>query len=300
MAIPCRRRAARVRRLRGRGHHHMVNQRLAPAPIEARHAVAWWDDDRLDRRDRLPGRPPRPGRLRRALRAGARGRAGDLPRRRRRLRRQVPARPRGAPARPSWPGGSAGPCAGPRPARRTWSPWPTAGARCRPSPSAAPATAACCMYRIEVLQDAGAYPHMGAVLPFVTRMMASGVYDIPGHRVQLATRSLTTTTPDGRLPRRRPPRGHRRPRAHRRPVRRRGRHGPRRGAPPQPRRRRRGSRSPRPTGTVYDSGDYPAALDRALDAAGYDELRAEQARRREGGDRRCSASAWPATSRSPA
>jgi carbon-monoxide dehydrogenase large subunit len=39
-------------------------------------------------------------------------------------------------------------------------------------------------------------------------------------------------------------------------------------------------------GTVYDSGAYGLALDRALAAAGYDELRAEQQRRRERGDRR--------------
>jgi carbon-monoxide dehydrogenase large subunit len=32
-----------------------------------------------------------------------------------------------------------------------------------------------------------------------------------------------------------------------------------------------------PTGFVYDSGDYPTALRTALDAVGYDELRAEQA-----------------------
>jgi carbon-monoxide dehydrogenase large subunit len=37
-------------------------------------------------------------------------------------------------------------------------------------------------------------------------------------------------------------------------------------------------------GAVYDSGDYAAALDAALAAAGYDELRAEQARRRAGRD----------------
>jgi aerobic carbon-monoxide dehydrogenase large subunit len=34
-------------------------------------------------------------------------------------------------------------------------------------------------------------------------------------------------------------------------------------------------------GLTYDSGDYPAATDRALSLLGYDELRAEQARRRE-------------------
>src|SRR5262249_15472713 len=39
-------------------------------------------------------------------------------------------------------------------------------------------------------------------------------------------------------------------------------------------------------GTAYDVGDYPAALDRVLAAAGYDELRAEQSRRRASGDPR--------------
>jgi carbon-monoxide dehydrogenase large subunit len=39
------------------------------------------------------------------------------------------------------------------------------------------------------------------------------------------------------------------------------------------------------TGHVYDSGDYARALDEALRIAGYDELRAEQARRRDRGDR---------------
>jgi aerobic carbon-monoxide dehydrogenase large subunit len=38
-----------------------------------------------------------------------------------------------------------------------------------------------------------------------------------------------------------------------------------------------------PTGFVYDSGDYPAALQQALDTIGYDELRAEQALAREEG-----------------
>ncbi len=38
------------------------------------------------------------------------------------------------------------------------------------------------------------------------------------------------------------------------------------------------------TGWVYDSGDYPRALHAALDLAGYDALRAEQARRRERGE----------------
>jgi len=39
-----------------------------------------------------------------------------------------------------------------------------------------------------------------------------------------------------------------------------------------------------PTGWVYDSGDYPRALRAAMDLAGYDDLRREQAARREGGE----------------
>jgi carbon-monoxide dehydrogenase large subunit len=38
-----------------------------------------------------------------------------------------------------------------------------------------------------------------------------------------------------------------------------------------------------PTGFVYDSGDYPAALRKALDAVGYDQLREEQAKARADG-----------------
>src|SRR4029079_10450678 len=37
------------------------------------------------------------------------------------------------------------------------------------------------------------------------------------------------------------------------------------------------------TGAGYDSGDYPGALDLALRSAGYDDLRAEQKRRRDQG-----------------
>ena len=40
------------------------------------------------------------------------------------------------------------------------------------------------------------------------------------------------------------------------------------------------------TGASYDSGAYEEALDVALQLAGYDQLRAEQRRRREAGDRR--------------
>ncbi len=51
-------------------------------------------------------------------------------------------------------------------------------------------------YRIEVLQDSGAYPRFGALLPMLTGLMAPGVYDIP--KVAWGFRSVVTnTTPVG-------------------------------------------------------------------------------------------------------
>ena len=61
------------------------------------------------------------------------------------------------------------------------------------------------------------------------------------------------------------------------------------------------SRTPPSIGQTYDVGDYEAALDKALDAAGYTELRAEQAKRRASrATTSNSASASACTSRSPA
>ena len=47
-------------------------------------------------------------------------------------------------------------------------------------------------YRVHSLQDGGAYPEVGAVLPFITAMMASGVYDIP--KVDFSFTSVMTNT----------------------------------------------------------------------------------------------------------
>ena len=52
-------------------------------------------------------------------------------------------------------------------------------------------------------------------------------------------------------------------------------------------------------GAVYDSGDYVTALERALAAADYPALLAEQAKRRPAATRCSSASACPPTWRSP-
>ncbi len=92
-------------------------------------------------------------------------------------------------------------------------------------------------YRLTVLQDAGAYPSMGAVLPFMTRTMASGVYAIP--KIECNSQGgRHQHDADGGLPRRRTARGHRGHRAGHRPVRRGDRSRPGRGAAPEPRLRR--------------------------------------------------------------
>jgi carbon-monoxide dehydrogenase large subunit len=137
-------------------------------------------------------------------------------------------------------------------------------------------------YRLTILQDSGAYPAVGAVLPFLTRMMTAGVYVTP--KIECNSRAVVTnTTPVVAY------RGAGRPEA----------------AAAVERAfdlfaaeigmdavelRRRNLRPPfdepvtTPVDTTYDTGNYEEALDRALAAAGYDELRAEQQRRRDAGD----------------
>ncbi|MEY2959057.1 MAG: hypothetical protein RLZZ01_1625, partial [Actinomycetota bacterium] len=139
-------------------------------------------------------------------------------------------------------------------------------------------------YRIDVLQDGGAYPGMGAILPFATRIMASGVYDIPAVEVH-STSVATNTTPTGAY------RGAGRPEAAAAIERAVDLFAATAGLDPADVRRRNYVRPDAfpfttPTGTVYDSGDYEGSLDRALAAADYPALRADQARRRADGDRR--------------
>jgi carbon-monoxide dehydrogenase large subunit len=137
-------------------------------------------------------------------------------------------------------------------------------------------------YRLEVLQDCGAYTRFGAMLPELTAMMAPGVYDIP--RVETRTRSVVTnTTPIGAY------RGAGRPEATAAIERAIDLFSAELGLDPaQVRRRNLLPRFETPirtvTGARYDSGDYAAALEKALEAADYQGLRAEQAARRECGD----------------
>ncbi len=51
-------------------------------------------------------------------------------------------------------------------------------------------------YRLRILQDVGAYPRIGAVLPGFTALMASGVYAIPKIETEF-TCVVTNTTPIG-------------------------------------------------------------------------------------------------------
>jgi carbon-monoxide dehydrogenase large subunit len=128
----------------------------------------------------------------------------------------------------------------------------------------------------------GAYPALGAVLPMLTQMMVVGVYDIPKVRFQ-GTTAVTNTTPVGAY------RGAGRPEATQLIERVLDVAAQQMGIDPAEI-RRRNFLDPAAfplttiTGASYDSGEYAKALDAALTAAGYEELRAEQARRREARD----------------
>ncbi len=137
-------------------------------------------------------------------------------------------------------------------------------------------------YRLDILQDAGAYLRIGAFLPYLTALMAPGVYNLD--RVEVSARSVVTnTTPMGAY------RGAGRPEATAAIERAIDLFAAEIGTDPAEVRRR----SLRPpftepvttvTGAQYDTGDYTGALDRVLDAADYAGLRREQSARRERGD----------------
>lgn len=138
-------------------------------------------------------------------------------------------------------------------------------------------------YRLNVTQDAGAYPGLGAVLPFLTGVMSTGTYAIPS--VQAGSRSVVTTTAPTVAYR-----GAGRPEATAALERAVDLFAAEIGRDPADVRRRNllapfDQPHTTPTGATYDCGDYPAALERVLEVAGYDDLRAEQRRRRDAGDR---------------
>jgi len=137
-------------------------------------------------------------------------------------------------------------------------------------------------YRLGIVQDTGAYPRMSAFLPFMTRLMLTGTYDIPNASVESKS-VVTNTVPMVAY------RGAGRPEAAAAIERAMDLFAAEIGMDPIEVRRRNLVAADRfpfrtATGTVYDSGQYEAALDLVIAAAGVDELRAEQAARRERGD----------------
>jgi carbon-monoxide dehydrogenase large subunit len=137
-------------------------------------------------------------------------------------------------------------------------------------------------YRLEILQDSGAYPRIGAILPSLTILMAPGPYAIPRAEAW-ATVVVTNTTPLGAY------RGAGRPEATATLERAMDLFAAEIGADPAHVRRVNllpPFTEPHKTafGALYDTGDYVTALDAALAAADYPALRAEQAARRERGD----------------
>ncbi len=139
-------------------------------------------------------------------------------------------------------------------------------------------------YRLEAIQDSGAFVDVGAVLaPACTRPMSSGVYAIP--RIECRTKSVVTnTTPIVAY------RGAGRPEATAAIERAMDMFAAEIGMDAAEVRRKNlipRFMEPHTTaiGQAYDVGDYEVALDKVLDASKYSELRTEQATRRQRGDR---------------
>ena len=138
-------------------------------------------------------------------------------------------------------------------------------------------------YELDVVQDAGAYPMIGAFLPTYTRKVFTGCYRIAN--ASISGRSyVTNTVPVTAY------RGAGRPEAIFAIERAVDLYAAKIGMDPAEVRRLNFVAPEHfpytnSAGSTYDSGDFGAALDRALAAARYGELRAEKARRRASADR---------------
>jgi len=138
-------------------------------------------------------------------------------------------------------------------------------------------------YQLHAIQDSGGFADMGTVLaPFMTRPMASGVYDIPHIEVR-TTSVVTNTTPVVAY------RGAGRPEATAAIERAMDMFAREIGKDAVEVRRLNlipKFLEPHTTsiGQTYDVGDYETALDKALAAADYTALRAAQKARRDSGD----------------
>jgi len=135
---------------------------------------------------------------------------------------------------------------------------------------------------LDIVADCGADAGLGAALPGFTMLLSSGVYDIPKIRVRTRT-ALTNTTIVSAY------RGAGRPEAISMIERAMDMLAVELDLDPAELRRRNFIRGDFPfttaAGATYDSGDYARALDVALEAVGYQELRRDQQARRDRVDR---------------
>ncbi|MPY92347.1 MAG: molybdopterin-dependent oxidoreductase [Acidimicrobiia bacterium] len=137
--------------------------------------------------------------------------------------------------------------------------------------------------RVRLVGDGGAYPGVGAMLTNLTRMMSQGVYDLPKISFDIAV-AATNTTPIGAY------RGAGRPEAASLVERIVDMGAAELGLDPAELRRRNfipPDRFPFTTlmGAPYDSADYDKPLRRLLELVDYEALRADQAGRRQRGER---------------
>ncbi len=137
--------------------------------------------------------------------------------------------------------------------------------------------------RVRLLGNAGAYPTIGALLPGGTKRMSQGTYAFPRIRFDVVV-AVTNTVPTGAY------RGAGRPEATALLERAVDQAALELGIDPVEIRRRNflpddGFPFRTLTGVSYDTGRYDVPLQRALELAGYDDLRREQRRRREAGER---------------
>src|SRR5487761_1231712 len=132
-------------------------------------------------------------------------------------------------------------------------------------------------YRLDVVQDSGAYSRMGGFLPMLTNLMAPGVYDIPA--VQADYKAVVTNgTPIAAY------RGAGRPEAAATIERAVDWFAAEAGVDPVLVRKLNFIQKEQFPFVTKTGAPYDTALDKVLAAAGYDELRAEQQRRIEAGE----------------
>lgn len=137
-------------------------------------------------------------------------------------------------------------------------------------------------YQLDITAEAGAYPQGTSFLPYFTQLMATGVYDIEHAACGWVT-VATNTAPIVAF------RGAGRPEATATIERAIDLYAAKAGLDPADVRRQNLVSKEQfpytsPMGQIYDSGDYHAALEHSLDAAGYTALRAEQQRRIDAGE----------------